>query len=138
MIGLDTNVLVRYLLGDERLQCEAAVRLIDEECTEAAPGFIGSIVMAELWWVLRRGVKLSHAEAGATIRGLLDNSHLRVQRAEAIIAALETCSRTQADFADCLIVLDNREAGASPTVSFDRGALQAGIMSPVPSTYRLP
>jgi predicted nucleic-acid-binding protein len=132
LIGLDTNVVLRYLLDDGGSQSRAAVSLIDDMCSEASPGHVGWIVLAELWWVLSRGLKLRPGETADTIRLLLNNSHLRIHRPDAVIAALETSSRTDADFADCLIVLENQDAGAAPTASFDRGALDAGIMQPVP------
>ncbi len=115
MIGLDTNVVLRYLLGDDRQQFAAATTLIDEVCSESSPGFIGSVVLAELWWVLRRKLKLPDTEAAEVIRNLVGNPHIRVHRPEAVIAAIGTSLRTQADFADCLIVFDHRDGGASPT-----------------------
>lgn len=132
MIGLDTNVVLRYMLADDRQQFAAAAKLINETCSESAPGFVGSIVLAELWWVLRRKLKLSKVEAAEVIRDFAGNPHIRVHQPEAVIAALGTCLKTNADFADCLIVFDHKEAGASPTVSFDGGALEAGIMASVP------
>ena len=132
MIGLDTNVLLRYLLGDDRRQFMAAAHLVDDACSESSPGYVGTIVLAELWWVLRRSVKLSKTEAGEAISALINNPHIRVERPDSVIAALATSLRTPADFADCLIVADHLDAGASPTMSFDSGALAAGIMTAVP------
>jgi predicted nucleic-acid-binding protein len=131
VIGLDTNVVVRYLLCDDPTQSDAATRLIDETCSETKPAFIGSIVLCEVWWVLRKIFKLSRLDATATIHELLENSHIRVHQPESIIASLETCRKTDADFADCLIVLESRSAGAPTVMTFDRGARDAGIMSSI-------
>ena len=54
MIGLDTNVLVRYLVQDEANQSARATRLIERELSEREPGFIGLIVLVETCWVLKR------------------------------------------------------------------------------------
>jgi len=55
MIGLDTNILVRYIVRDDKKQASAATRLIESECTEESPGFVSQLVLAELFWVLSRG-----------------------------------------------------------------------------------
>ena len=52
MIGLDTNVLVRYLAQDDRRQSAAATRLI-EALTVEDPGFIAHATLVELAWVLK-------------------------------------------------------------------------------------
>ncbi len=52
MIGLDTNVLVRYLTQDDPQQSARANNLIETQCTKNEPGWIALIVLCELVWVL--------------------------------------------------------------------------------------
>lgn len=52
MIALDTNVLVRYLAQDDREQARVATRFIEEHLTADDPGFVSTIVLCEIIWVL--------------------------------------------------------------------------------------
>ena len=54
MIGLDTNVLVRYLTQDDPVQSAQANAFIERELSPAEPGIIGHIVLCEVGWVLSR------------------------------------------------------------------------------------
>src|SRR5438067_1911229 len=52
MIGLDTNVLVRYIAQDDERQGAKAARFIEQECSETRPAFIAVVVLCEIAWVL--------------------------------------------------------------------------------------
>ena len=54
LIGLDTNVLVRYLAQDDRVQAARAVRLVERELSQRQPGYISLVVLVETCWVLKR------------------------------------------------------------------------------------
>lgn len=120
MIGLDTNVLVRYLVQDDPAQSAAATQII-EVLTEDNQGFVSLVTIAELYWVLRRGYRLDESRTAGIVRGLLDSVELEVQEPDAVRRAV---SRTtgEGDFADALIAELGTVAGCRHTVTFDTKA----------------
>lgn len=122
MIGLDTNVLVRYLVRDEPRQTRAATRLLETSCTVETPGFVSLVVLCELVWVLERAYGYPRAQVAAVLRGLLSADDLAVERSELAWQALNAFEEGPADFADFVIGLSAREARAEATVTFDRRA----------------
>ena len=127
MIGLDTNVVVRYLVQDDPVQSAAAVQVVDA-LTEDDPGYLSLVTIVELYWVLRRSYKLSATRCAELIEGLLNAREIQVDRAAQVRAALVS-SRDGLDFADALIVHVGRAAGCDHTVTFDRRAASTGQMS---------
>ncbi len=126
MIGLDTNVVVRYLVQDEPDQSAMASTVIDA-LTEKDPGFLSLVTVVELYWVLRRAYKISTARCGELVEGLLDARELRVDQ-DSIVRAALTASRGGLDFADAVIAELGRVAGCEHTVTFDQRAAQSNEM----------
>jgi len=122
MIGLDTNVLVRYIVQDDPKQARLATRYVETHCTAKSPGRINVIVLCELAWVLGRGYGYDRKMVSAVIRRILSSPELVMEEDEAVWQALKIYERGVADFADYLLGLLNHRAGASPTVTFDRKA----------------
>lgn len=122
MIGLDTNIVVRYLAQDDKGQSAAATRLLERELTAEAPGFVSLVALAETVWVM---TSLYHADRTAVARaveGLLSAAQLRLQDAEAVWLALQDYRNSTADFSDALIATFARSAGCERTLTFDRAA----------------
>lgn len=132
MIGLDTNVLVRYLAQDEPKQAASATRLIDKELSVGAPGFISLLVLAEMCWVLKRLYGASPAELKATVQDLLRMPQLQLERREVVQAALgseKPGKGAKRGFVDALIAEVARAEGCKHTVSFDKAAVrEAGML----------
>jgi predicted nucleic-acid-binding protein len=126
MIGLDTNVVVRYLTHDDPAQTAAAVRVIDSLSLES-PGFIALIVIVELVWVLEGSYRLKKNEIEQVLETLLRSKELVIERAEIVWQALRRFSASRADFADCLIERSAHAAECQYTVTFDRNAVTAGM-----------
>jgi predicted nucleic-acid-binding protein len=126
VIGLDTNVVVRYLVQDEPDQSAMASTVIDA-LTEKDPGFLSLVTVVELYWVLRRAYKISTARCGELVEGLLDARELRVDQ-DSIVRAALTASRGGLDFADAVIAELGRVAGCEHTVTFDQRAAQSNEM----------
>ncbi len=126
MIGLDTNVVVRYLVQDEPDQSATASTLI-EALTEQDPGFLSLVTVVELYWVLRRAYKISATRCAELVEGLLDARELRVGQ-DSIVRAALTASRGGLDFADAVIAELGRVAGCEHTVTFDQRAAQSKEM----------
>jgi len=133
VIGLDTNVLVRYVMQDDPRQSPRATRLI-EALTPDEPGFVPVVALVELVWVLSGSYALSRAQIATVLDTLLRSKELVVDRAEVVTQALHrfTGTGTDADFSDALIERIAAAAGCSTTVTFDAGALKSAAMTAVP------
>lgn len=121
MIGIDTNVLVRYLAQDDDTQSPVASRIIDGFSADA-PGFVSIVVLVETVWVLSKAYKASREQVAETVELLLRARELVVEGAEAAYLALATYQASNADFADALIAHGAKLAGCSETLTFDRAA----------------
>lgn len=128
MIGLDTNVLVRYIMQDDAAQASKASALL-ESLTVDAPGWIALISIVELVWVLGAAYDLQRAQVFAAIESILTIKELRVERASLVWKALRACRATKADLADCLITSSAVSAGCERTMTFDRAAARFAGMS---------
>ena len=120
MIGLDTNVLVRYLTQDEPRQAARATRLIESRCTEESPCRISLIVLCELVWVLCRAYGYTKEEVAGVLQQALITSELEVEDESLAWQALEAWRSGTADYADYLVILSNVQAGCDATYTFDR------------------
>lgn len=123
MIGLDTHVVVRCLAPDDPGQSALAAAAIDG-LSEQDPGLLSMLTVVELHWVLRRAYRVSAAECGDPIEGLLDSRELRVDQASTVRAALRQ-SRDGVDLADALIAELGRVARCEHTVTLDRRAARS-------------
>ena len=131
MIGLDTNVLVRYMAQDDPKQSAVATRLIEEKLSPAEPGFISLVVLAELCWVLMRRYSASAAELIAAVEDLLNTPQIHLDRRDVVIATVQHMKRsksTKAGFVDVLIAQLAASEGCSCTVSFDKVAVRTSSM----------
>jgi predicted nucleic-acid-binding protein len=122
MIGLDTNVVVRYLTQDDTVQSSKATELIEQRLTEEDPGYISVVVMAEIAWVLERAYGLSGVQIAAAIERILQTEVLIVESEQEIFAAMIAVKHGQGSFADALIGAMCDRAGCSCTYTFDRKA----------------
>jgi predicted nucleic-acid-binding protein len=124
MIGLDTNVLVRYLTQDDRVQSAKATELIEQRLTRRDPGFISIVAMAEAVWVLERAYRLGDAEIATTIERTLQADSLVVENEQEVFTAMIALKEGRGSFADALIGALCARAGCSATVTFDQKALR--------------
>ena len=127
MIGLDTNVLVRYFAQDDDVQTRAAERAVDA-LTEQAPGFVSLVVLCELVWVLGRAYRLPPNEVLTIIEGMLSARELRVQEPDVVHRAIRGSRDAPGGFVDALIVELAAAAGCTETVTFDRRAAKLPSM----------
>ena len=122
MLGIDTNVLVRYLVRDDEAQFEKASRLIKREIGAGEAVFVSLLVLLETEWVLRSRYGLKKAEIVAAISGLLDATEIQFEAEAAIEESLNYWKDSTTDFADCLIGAHNRRLGCRATTTFDAKA----------------
>jgi predicted nucleic-acid-binding protein len=130
MLGLDTNVLIRYLVQDDQPQYERARRLIRSEAAKGEPVFLSLLVVPEIEWVLRSRYELLKPEILATFSALLDAVDLAFEDEASVESALYSWKDSTADFADCLIEARNRRLGCRATATLDAKALKvSGFIS---------
>lgn len=127
MIGLDINVLVRYVTQDDATQAETASRLI-ESLSPEQPGLVTVVSVVELVWVLSGCYQATRQELVTVLENLLRTKVLLVEHAEVVWRALRTFSATNADFADCLIASCAHAGGCEYTVTFDTKAAKSAGM----------
>jgi predicted nucleic-acid-binding protein len=128
VIGLDTNVLVRYIMQDDSKQSPLATRLV-ESLTAESPGFVPLVAIVELAWVLSSAYELSRAQLVEAFEALLRTQELVVERGDTVWKGLRLLQRSGGDFADCLIACSAQTAGCTKTLTFDRGAAKNGGMT---------
>ena len=124
MLGIDTNVLVRFLVRDDETQFEKARRLIKREVGAEEDIFVSLLVLMEAEWVLRSRYGLQKTEIMEALSGLLDAAEVRFEDEPAIEETLFIWKDSAADFADCLIGVHNRRLGCRATATFDARAVK--------------
>jgi predicted nucleic-acid-binding protein len=122
MVGLDTNVLVRYLAQDDVIQGRQATQIIERQLTEQSPGFISLVTMVETAWVLNRVYRLSNQEVAAAIERILQADTLLVQNEQEVFTAMIALKTGVGAFSDALIGALGEWAGCTATLTFDRKA----------------
>jgi predicted nucleic-acid-binding protein len=128
MIGLDTDVLVRYIMQDDVKQAAKATALV-ESLTVDAPGFVSLVSVVELGWVLSSSYDLTRDQVAQTLDLLLRTKQMVVDRADQVLSALRVFKAGSADFADCLIARAAASAGCDRTMTFDAGAAKTAGMT---------
>ena len=120
MIGLDTNVLVRYLTQDDAAQARKADAIISGAVARRERCVIGPIVLCELVWVLRDAYHTPKDALVATLDRILATQQFEILDKDRVREAVEAYRDGRADFADYVIGAANRQAGCAETVTFDR------------------
>lgn len=126
MPALDTNVLVRYVVGDDDTQLAAARRLIRKCVSEGQTLFVPVTVTLELEWVLRASFEHAKDEVMALLSNLFSAAELTFESERALEVALQLYRKGSADFADCLHIALAAQAGELPLWTFDKRAARVG------------
>lgn len=124
MLGIDTNVLVRFLVRDEDIQFEKARRLIKREVAAGRRVVVSQLVLLETEWVLRSRYAVAKHQIIEVISGLLDSTDVQFEDEPAVEQAIFIWKDCAADFADCLIGARNRRLGCRATATFDAKAFR--------------
>jgi len=117
--AIDTNILIRYITGDDDAQLELAARFIES----GEPKLINPIVLVEFSWVLSSVYKLSRETIVETLREIGRCGYFIYKRPKSVRAAID-CYFESYDLADALILHMNAEDGATVTYTFDKKAGQ--------------
>jgi predicted nucleic-acid-binding protein len=130
MVGLDTNVIVRYLTQDDPVQSRLAANLIEKRLTVEEPGFVSIVAMVETVWVLDRSYGLTGVEQAAAIERMLQVDVLHIQHEQEVFTAMVAVKQGRGSFADALIAELAARAGCDHTVTFDQRALRLAGFKP--------
>jgi predicted nucleic-acid-binding protein len=122
MVGLDTNILVRYLTQDDPIQSPKATEIIEQELTEENPGFVSMVAIIETVWVLDRVYRFAAVEIANAVERILQAGVLIVENEREIFKAMTALQEGQGDFSDALIAELGVKSGCSHTLTFDRKA----------------
>lgn len=125
MIGVDTNILVRYFTQDEPVQAQVVEKIIENYANSPNSLFINNIVMCELVWVLEKGYKYSKEQVGVVINQMLSTEEFTFEKQELLWLALNEYVQNKLDYSDALIGLINKSSGCHETLTFDQGAARA-------------
>ncbi len=128
MIGLDTNVIVRYIVKDHPTQSALAVKFI-RSLSEDERAFVSLVVIAELVWVLDSSYGFTRSELVDVIESLLGSKELVLESAELVSQAVRLFERSRADFSDYLIERSGHAAGCLHTLTFDQKAANSAGMA---------
>jgi predicted nucleic-acid-binding protein len=124
MIGLDTNVIVRYLTQDDAMQSQKAAAIIQHRLSTEKPGFISVVAMVETVWVLDRVYGLGDQEIARTIERMLQIDVLLIEHEHEVFTAMIALKEGRGSFADALIAALGDRAGCEYTLTFDQKALR--------------
>lgn len=127
MIGLDTNVILRYIMQDDPVQARQATALI-ESLTADEPGFIPLIVLVEMVWVLFSAYRLNRHQVAQVLEQLAQLKEIRLDSTDLVLKALRIFKAGSADFSDCLIERIAANQGCQKTVTFDIAAAKSAGM----------
>lgn len=124
MVGLDTNVILRYMLQDDPKQTPLANHIVDQVLSRENPGFITLVTVLEIVWVLRSLLKQTRTEIATHLENLLAADTLEVQNEQQVFEAVFALKRGTGEFEDALIGALNVWAGCPHTLTFDKKALR--------------
>jgi predicted nucleic-acid-binding protein len=122
MIGLDTNILVRYLTQDDPVQSVKATEILERRLTPKNPGFVSVVVVVETVWVLDRAYGLTAQEIATAVERLLQVEVLTIENEQEVFTAMVALKQGRASFADALIAELGTRAGCTRTLTFDQKA----------------
>lgn len=128
MTGIDTNVLLRFLLNDDARQSARALRFMRDELSAAQPGYVSLVTLLEVVWVLDSLYAFNAEQQMAVVDDLLAVEALEIAERRAVARAVADSRGRSADFQDCLVAILGEAAGCSTTVTFDaKAARRAGM-----------
>ncbi|NET71464.1 MAG: type II toxin-antitoxin system VapC family toxin [Sphaerospermopsis sp. SIO1G2] len=122
MIGLDTNILIRYFAQDDAKQSAKASEIIEQQLSKEHPAFIGSIVLVEMVWVLTRLYKMQPVDIMLIVKELINAVDIQLEHHEETWKAHQLVLSDNLDFSDALLGAIHHRHGCNYTLTFDRKA----------------
>lgn len=129
VLGIDTNVLIRFLADDDELQSPLAKRLLTAPANQ--PIYISALVLAECYTVLTRVKKFPADTVISVFRQMVSSDEFELEQPDIVAMALDDAERAGCGLTDALIGRQNAAAGCATTATFDIRAQRLETMSPV-------
>jgi predicted nucleic-acid-binding protein len=129
VLGIDSNVLVRFFTRDEEKQFAQASRLFEQAADRSL--FLSVIVLVEVNWTLRRVYKHPAKDVLQTLEDLVHTRQFVTEDREKVMQAIAVARMTNTDFSDALIALRNEVDGCPQTATFDINAFRIEQMTAV-------
>ena len=127
MIGLDPNVLVRYLVQDDPAQAEIANSIMESEISLDNKGFVSCVMLCEVVWVLKRAYKQPKARLLEVIRLMFETDSIEIERRAEVWRAYRAFAQGDADFSDYLIGEVAHSHGVEKVYTFDTSCADSGF-----------
>lgn len=124
MTGLDTNVLVRFVVADDPEQADRAKALVARAAASGESLFVSDVVLCEFVWVLQAAYRFGRTVVVDTLRRLLGARALAFRDSVSLTGAVEAFAAGRGDFADYVILGHARQAGCEAIATFDRALLR--------------
>ena len=129
MKGLDTNVLVRYLVKDDERQAEKASAYIKRISSSGETCFINSVVLCELVWVLESAYEYSRRDIADVLEKILITRQFEIESKDVLRQAIHDYRNSKGDIADYLIGRLNHAKGCDKTATFDHSLKSSALFS---------
>lgn len=120
MIGLDTNILVRYLVQDDPVQATKASRLIEDAAARGEACFLSCVVLCETAWVLTSAYDCDRKTVGHVMEKIVSVKSFEIENRDVVLKAIAACAKNRRDFPDLLIGALSEANGCSTTLTFDK------------------
>jgi predicted nucleic-acid-binding protein len=120
MIALDTNVLVRFLVEDDKAQSKRAKKLVEKAVKNEEELFVPDLVLVETAWVLKRSYSIKKEDIAKVLRTLLGARNLRFESSDRLARAIRADEKGRGGFSDYLIREAALERGCETVVTFDQ------------------
>ena len=122
MKALDTNVLVRFLVRDDKKQAEIVYRLFKRAESKNEPFFVPLLVVLETIWVLESVYEIPREEIRASLQKLLLMPILLFEAQSALQRTLSSAQTNKIDLADLLIAHSAKFSNCDGVLTFDKKA----------------
>ena len=136
MLGVDTNVLVRFFVSDDVSQAAAAKRFMQKAKDDKQQILVNLVVLCELVWVLESGYDFSREEIATLLQRILSTKQFEIQNKSIVWRSLDDYRNAAIDFADCIIGRTNANLGATVTLTFDRGLKRLNYFEQLEATAK--
>ena len=120
MNALDTNVLVRFLVEDDKVQSRRARKLVEEAVMDEEELFVPDLVVVETAWVLKRSYSLKKEHICKVLRMLLGARNIRFESSDRLARAISAYEKGRGGFSDYLIRAVASEWDCETVATFDQ------------------
>jgi len=122
MKALDTNVLVRFLVRDDKRQAETIYRVFKKAESDREVFFVPLLVVLETVWVLESAYKIPRQEILDSVNELILMPILKFETQPAILNFISSARETKMDLSDLLIAHSAKFSGCECVLTFDKRA----------------